>query len=217
MLIELSLALLLGLLAGTITGLIPGIHINLIAVFLLSLSPILLQRLAPLTLAVFITSMAITHSFLDFIPSIFLGAPDEDSFLAVLPGHELLKLGRGHEAVILTLYGSLTALLIILIFTPIFIFILPVIQSTIIRILPFILIFASLYLILREEEFLISLTVFLLAGFLGLLTFNLPIKEPLLPLLTGLFGFSALIISLRTSTTNLPKQKITKIKSSFTI
>jgi len=33
---EIIIALLIGLLAGTITGLIPGIHINLIAVILVS-------------------------------------------------------------------------------------------------------------------------------------------------------------------------------------
>ena len=214
MLIELIIALLIGILAGTFTGLAPGIHINLISTILIaSLSTVpFLNTISPIALAIFITSMAITHSFLDFIPSIYLGAPDEDSFLSVLPGHQLLKQGRGHEAVILTLQGSLTALIIIIVFIPIFIFILPAIHQSLTQILPFVLIFASLYLILREQEFLISLTVFILAGFLGLITFNLPVKEPLLPLLTGLFGASALIISLKTESQKLTKQKITKIK-----
>src|SRR3989344_2613407 len=100
MIIELVVALIVGILAGTFTGLFPGIHINLVSVFLVSASPALLQYTSPISLAVFITSMAITHSFLDFIPSIFLGAPDEDSFLSILPGHELLKKGGGHEAVV---------------------------------------------------------------------------------------------------------------------
>lgn len=212
MLIEFVIALFIGVLAGTFTGLIPGIHVNLVSVFLISISPILLQYAPPIALVIFITSMAITHSFLDFIPSIFLGAPDEESFLSVLPGHELLKKGRGYEAVILTLYGSLTALLIILLFTPIFIFILPFAHGIIQKIIPFILIFASLYLIFREENFLSSITIFLLAGILGILTFNLPIKEPLLPLLTGLFGSSALILSLKTSSAKLTKQKILPLR-----
>jgi putative membrane protein len=207
------LALLIGILAGTITGLIPGVHINLIATILIaSLASLPFLNLFPLTaILVFIVAMAISHSFLDFIPSIYLGAPDEDSFLSVLPGHQLLKEGLGHEATSLTLLGSLTALPIILIFTPIFIFILPKIHQALTYILPFILIFASLYLIFREEEFLISLTVFILAGFLGLITFNLPVKEPLLPLLTGLFGASALAISLKSPSVKLTKQIITPI------
>ena len=54
--------------------------------------------------------MAITHTFIDFIPSIFLGAPDEDSVLSILPGHKLLLKGYAYTGIILTLYGSATAL-----------------------------------------------------------------------------------------------------------
>jgi len=79
-------------------------------------------------------------------------------------------------------------------------------------VIPFILIFVSFYLILRERDPLLSLITFTLAGFLGYSSFNLPIEEPLLPLLTGLFGLSALIISLQ-SHTPLIKQEITPIKS----
>ena len=206
------IALLLGLLIGTFTGLFPGIHVNLVSVFLLSASPVLLKFTSPISLAIFIVSMTITHSFLDFIPSIFLGAPDEESFLSILPGHELLKKGRGYEAVVLALYRSLTALLIILIFIPIFIFILPFVYKSITPLIPYLLIFISFFLIFREENFLSSLIIFLSAGFLGLVTFNLPIKEPLLPLLTGLFGSSALIISLRDKSSKMVKQKISELK-----
>ena len=33
-------------------------------------------------------------TFIDFIPSIFLGCPDTDTELSILPGHELLKKGE---------------------------------------------------------------------------------------------------------------------------
>jgi putative membrane protein len=206
-------ALLLGILAGIITGIFPGIHINLVAVILLgSLASFpFLQYFPLITLVIFIVSMSITHSFLDFIPSIYLGAPDEDSFLSVLPGHQLLKKGLGHQAVVLTLYGSLIALPIILIFIPVFLYVLPLIFSISKSIIPFILIFASLYLILREDKFLIPLTVFILAGFLGFLSLNLPIEQPLLPLLTGLFGLSSLFVSLKNKTT-IPKQIVSPLK-----
>ena len=49
-----------------------------------------------------------------------------------------------------------------------------------------------------------------LAGFLGFLTLNLPVKEPLLPLLTGLFGLSGLIVSIKNKTV-LPPQTPAKI------
>jgi len=212
LIIYIILALLTGILAGTITGLIPGIHINLIAILLLSISAYFLKIVSPLTLIIFITAMAITHTFIDFIPSIFLGAPDEDSILSVLPGHQLLLKGRAYSAIIFTLYGSVTALLIILIFTPIFIYLLPIVYPYIQRIMWIILILVSGYLIYTEKnKRLWALIIFLLAGFLGIASLNLNIQEPLLPLLTGLFGASNLIISIKQKT-KIPKQKILELK-----
>jgi putative membrane protein len=210
MLFELILALLIGISAGTITGLIPGIHINLIAVILIS-SLASLSNIPLLALVVFITSMAITHTFLDFIPSVFLGAPDEDTFLSILPGHQMLKQGQAHEAIILTLYGSISAIFVILLFTPIFIYAIPIIFNATKFILPFLLVFLSLYLILREKNITLALTIFILSGFLGFAALNLPIRQPLLPLLTGLFGSSAIIISLKDKI-QIPPQKISPLK-----
>ena len=152
MIIEIIIALIIGIIAGTITGLTPGIHINLIALITISFSETLLKITTPIILAIFITSMAITHTFLDFIPSIFLGAPNEDSFLSVLPGHKLLLEGRGYYAIIFTLYGSLSALFIILFFTPFFIFLVPFIYSKIQKIIPFILIIVCFLLIYSDKK-----------------------------------------------------------------
>ncbi len=212
MLIELLLALILGILAGTFTGISPGIHINLVAAFLIiSIDKFQSWSIPLLALAVFIVAMSITHTFIDFIPSIYLGAPEEDNFLSILPGHQLLKKGRGHEAFVLTAYGSLIAIPIILIVAPIFILFLPSLFTTIKTIIPFLLILISLFIIFREKKFLASLVVFLLAGFLGFATFSLPVKQPLLPLLSGLFGLSSLIVSLKTNS-KIGKQIISPLK-----
>ena len=98
MILELFLALLLGIFVGTIAGLLPGIHVNLISVFLLSILTFFLNFVEPIVLIVFIVAMTISDTFVSFIPSIFLGAPDEDTTLSVLPGHELLLKGKGYEA-----------------------------------------------------------------------------------------------------------------------
>ncbi|HLF54079.1 MAG TPA: tripartite tricarboxylate transporter permease [Candidatus Nanoarchaeia archaeon] len=208
--LDIIIALLLGILVGTITGLSPGIHINLIAVIVVS-SIGLFPQTPSIVLAIFIVSMSITHTFLDFIPSIFLGAPEEDSFLSILPGHRMLQEGKAYEAYVLTVYGSLTALSIIIILTPIYIAFLPSIFAIAKSAIPFILIFISLYLIFREDNFTASLTIFILAGFLGFLTFNLPVKEPLVPLLSGLFGISSLIISLKIKS-KIPQQEIPPLR-----
>ena len=94
MLIEILLAIGLGILAGIFTGLIPGLHINLIGAIVVSFAT--KNPLGfPIYFAVGIVAMSITHTFLDFIPSIFLGCPNEDTSLSSLPGHELLKQGKG--------------------------------------------------------------------------------------------------------------------------
>ncbi len=210
MMLELLIALVIGVIAGTFTGLAPGIHINLVASMLVAFLP-KFSFMPVIALAVFIAAMSITHTFIDFIPSIFLGAPEEDSFLSILPGHKMLLEGRGHEAFILTLYGSLAALLVILLFTPLFILFLPKLFLFMKAAIPFILIFISLYLVFREKNYFLSLIVFALAGFLGFLAFNLPVKEPLMPLLSGLFGLSALFASFKTNS-SIPKQEIQPLK-----
>ena len=99
MFLQILLAIILGCIAGTFTGIIPGIHVNLLSLIILSFSTYLLGITTPLIIAVFIISIALTHTFVNAIPSIYLGAPDSDTALSVLPGHKLLLKGLGHEAV----------------------------------------------------------------------------------------------------------------------
>src|SRR3989339_895673 len=106
----------------------------------------------PTILILFIVAMSITHTFIDFIPSIFLGCPDTDTELSILPGHELLKKGEGYEAIMLTAYGSLAAVFIlILIFYPSLWFF-PKIYTLTKNIIPYILIAVSGILILMEKR-----------------------------------------------------------------
>lgn len=213
MLIELILALILGIFFGVLTGLTPGIHINLISVLLLASSALLLEFVSPLTLVIFIVAMSMTHTFVDFIPSVFLGAPNEDTGLSILPGHQLLLEGQGYAAVILTLYGGISALLIILFFIPFFIYLLPLFYPYAMRIMWIILILIAGYFIFSEKtKRLWALIIFILAGFLGIASLNLDLKEPLLPLFTGLFGASSLIISI-IQKTKIPPQKIFPLSS----
>jgi putative membrane protein len=208
---QIVFGLFLGILAGTFTGLVPGIHINTLAFFIVASLTWLSKHFQPLPLASFIASMSITHTFIDFIPSIFLGSPDEDTALSILPGHSMLLQGKGYQAVMYTLYGGLFGLGIILIFTPVFVYLLPKAYPYIKSLMFFILFFASTYLLWREEKKALALLVFLLSGFVGLSTFSLPLKESLLPMLTGLFGASSLILSIK-KTHQIPKQKVSDFK-----
>ncbi len=209
LIIYLILALISGLIAGTITGLTPGIHVNLIAILIAS--TFLLNLASPLVIAVFIISMAITHTFLDFIPSVFLGAPDEDTALSILPAHRLLLKGKGQQAVLLTLIGSALGVLIILILVPLSLYFLPKLYPYLRTVTPYILILVSILMILKDDKKTLALIIFFLAGFLGIAVLNLNLNQPLLPLLTGLFGSSALITSLLKKE-KIPKQEKIKIK-----
>src|SRR3989442_5223711 len=48
-----------------------------------------------------------SHAVFDFVPTVFLGAPTEDTALATLPGHRLLLVGQGAKAVALAARGAL--------------------------------------------------------------------------------------------------------------
>ncbi|MBS3084183.1 tripartite tricarboxylate transporter permease [Candidatus Pacearchaeota archaeon] len=208
--LDIVIALLTGIAIGTFTGITPGIHINTVTAILLA-NIAVFSSISPLALVAFVVALAIAHTILDFIPSILTGATDEESFLSVLPGHEMLKEGKGKEAILMVLIGAVTAIPLILAITPIFIKIVPKIFNGIKTIIPFILIFISLYTITRERKVWTALVVFISTGLLGFATLNLPVKEPLLPLLAGLFGGSGLIIEI-SQKIKIPKQEKINIK-----
>ncbi|NLL94666.1 MAG: hypothetical protein GX224_02765 [Thermoplasmatales archaeon] len=104
----------LGSSIGVFTGLVPGIHVNTAAAALLTAYPAMDALLSPVTggnspafIAAVIVSAATVHSFVDYVPSVFMGAPDADDSLVVLPGHRLLMEGRGMAAVRASAVGSL--------------------------------------------------------------------------------------------------------------
>tara|TARA_Y100000031_G_scaffold109307_1_gene120295 strand:- start:17 stop:802 length:786 start_codon:yes stop_codon:yes gene_type:complete len=207
--ITFTIAISIGILCGIITGLIPGIHVNLIATLLIASLPTLLKLTDPLSLSFFLISLSITHSFLDSIPSIYLGAPDASQALGVLPGHRYLINGKGFHAVKLTLIGSLGAIIIsittLILFSPLILFIVPFLQTYTL----YLLILVVIWMILSDNNPLIAIIIFTLAGTLGVIVLNSSLSNPLFPMLSGLFGTSTLLYSLKENTT-LPEQIISK-------
>ena len=164
----------------------------------------------PLLIAVFIISLALTHTFVDAIPSIFLGAPDADMAIAALPGHKMLLMGKGYEAVKLTVVGSFLCLLVILAFIPFLVEYIPELYAFISPYIGYILIFIALWMILLErgirKKFL-ALYIIIQSGVFGLLVLNLPnLRQPLFPMFTGLFGISTLLLSFGKNS-KIPEQK----------
>jgi len=207
--ISMLFAILFGCIAGTITGITPGIHINLVATLILASSPILATFVSPILIAIFIISMAITHTFTDFLPSCFLGAPDSDTVLSVLPGHRYLLAGKGYEAVFLTIIGSVLGLIITITSIPLMIPFLKSIYTLLRNYIGYILIAVVIFMILREKSKLWPFIIFLFSGTLGITVFNITIlREPLLPMLSGMFGISTLFLSYKDNV-KIPPQKIT--------
>ncbi len=229
----LVISILLGFLLGIISGLIPGVHVNNFALVLVAMSPLFMEMgFAPFYIAVIILSNSVTQTFLDVIPSIFLGAPEADTALAVMPGHQLLMEGRGAEAVRLSAFGSAGAVVIALFMAlPLALFFQNIYTSIdayigwILILIVFIMIATENGEVVEGQGSLVhlkfkayALMLFIISGVLGIFAFdNIALMSPiikfgepsiLLPLLSGLFGASTLVISLMTKSEIPPQQKV---------
>lgn len=200
------LLILIGILFGIFTGLVPGLHTNLVSVILITISPFLLQYFSPLSLTIFIVSMSITNLFIEFIPATYLGAPDEDSALSVMPAHELLLEGKANTAVFLSSSGAFIGALLLIILTPLMIIFLASIYSFFEKMMFFFLVWISIFMIYTSDKKTLTTIFFILSGFFGIGALNIGVNQPLLPLLTGLFGISGIIYSIEENA-QIPEQK----------
>lgn len=225
-----------GLILGALSGLTPGLHVNNFAAMLLAVSPLLISiGLTPYHVASIILAAAISQTFFDSIPAVFIGAPDSETILTVLPGHGLMLEGRGVEAIRLSAIGSAGSVVaaMILVFPLSWTF--SRYNDLLMKYVGVLLLIIALYMIKTESGPIIegqgslvhmkykalAAAVFLTSGLLGSFAFKnealflSPIgvePQPLLPLLSGLFGASFLIISLATNTNVIPEQKETGLK-----
>ncbi len=199
-----------GILCGIITGITPGIHINLVAAILLSISNIL--PFAPEHYIFFLLALGITHTFLDSIPSILLGVPDDSTIISALPGHQMALGGYAYEAIKFTLYGSYSSILISILLMPAMIFFIPFLSlfsdKIIIPILIFFLLINSWHEPTLSKK-LWSLATVASSGILGILILHSHhLTNPFFHLLSGMFGIASLIQSM-TEHHSLPQQYVT--------
>lgn len=199
------IAALFGALIGIIAGLIPGLHTNLLAVLIGGFGFPVLESV------VFLSSMAVSRSVVDAIPTSFLGFSDD--VVALSPSARLLKKGEGVLSARLLIVGALIGGILCVLLIPVLIFVLPFLFSLIKDFLFWILLALVLFLLFRKNWFL-SAIFFCLSGLLGFLALN-SLREPLFPLLSGLFGASLLLSSLFSSSL-IPFQKLdVKISNSW--
>ena len=216
---------LIGAAAGTFSGLVPGIHVNTLAMLLLLASPFLLDALSvfvpagygPLLLSCAVMSAAVVHSSIDFVPSAFIGIPDADTVLNVLPAHRMILDGEGMAAVRCAAIGSLTgAIVSLLLAVPMYIVLTNGLGDYLDSITVGALIIVLALMILDENpgRRIYAIVIMALSASAGLLvmTETLPMAsvfdlepETMFPLLTGLFGIPSLLTADRNS--GIPPQK----------
>jgi len=178
--------LLMGIAGGTLSGILPGIHVNTLAA--------LVSRLGVGDNLVLL-AMGLTHTFLDVVPSAFLGVPDEGTALGVLPAHRLVLDGRAMEVVRIALWSSLLAIVMTVPLLPIYLRLAPLYRPSVGRLA---VLFLAAMIIFTETGMrkLHALAIFLLSGILGILTFRLELSQPFYHLFTGLFGIPVILTSL---------------------
>jgi putative membrane protein len=192
----------IGVVLGTVSGCTPGIHSNTMAGILLGVHPALLILFGPSVFAAAVTATLITHTFLDAVPSTFLGVPDPDTAISVLPAHALCMKGLGEEAVRISALGSAAGSVFGLILFPLFFILLPPLQPYLDWWIGLLLLGVAGLLVVRSAAPEWAAAIFVASGLLGSFSMAysylswqvLPEGSPLLlPLLTGLFGLPILL------------------------
>lgn len=218
LMLEILLGILIGVILGTISGIIPGVHANTLAAFLMSLQAFLLAVLGPAALAGALFAALITHTFVDAVPSTFLGIPDADTSLAVLPAHALCLEGSGEEAVRIAALGSAFAIVIAVPISVACYLLLPALQPYFDWWIGIILIASIGYMIVTSEAPGWALAIFAFSGVLGAFALHYTFlswhtisgtSAILMPLLTGLFGISVLLVA---SQGTLPAQHFSGLR-----
>ena len=206
----LALASLLGTFTGILTGLIPGIHVNTVTALLLAGS----AGCASLgieysALLAFTCSLAISHTFFDVVPGLFLGVPGDETF-ALLPGHRLVKRGEGETAIRLSVAGSVVGLALGLLVVTALLTLGNVVGAAERLIRPwmfFVLAGVSIILIATDRHKSWSAVTFLASGLLGVAVLGSPLVaggseapvNALFPSLAGMFGVAGLLFAIGTT------------------
>jgi len=179
------------------------------------------EEFIPISVCCTIMSASVVHSFLDFVPSVFVGAPDGEDAISVLPGHRLLLKGNGMMAVRSAAIGSLIGCsAAILLAIPLQLLMLNGLADDLNGYTKYVLIAVSFLLLWNEfkrHNIIFGTIAFVLSGILGWIVMKLPIPIDsvldggtlLMPMLSGLFGLPAMLTASKGSP--FPKQ-VDKVK-----
>jgi len=129
--------------------------------------------------------------------------------LSVLPGQRMLKEGKGLQAVNISAFSAMAAMLISVVLMPLFLIIIPSAYSLVKPVMAPALTLICVALLLQErqmDKICKAALIFILAGTFGLILLSAPIlKEPLFTVFIGLFALSNLLTTARD--VEIPKQE----------
>ncbi|WP_048055712.1 tripartite tricarboxylate transporter permease [Methanotorris igneus] len=198
--------LFLGIICGTFTGLFPGVHPNNIVALSFLFIPYFESGYV-----FFLIGMVVAHYFINYVPTVFLGVPDDETATAVFPMHRLTLRGLGYEAVFLSGFGAFLGIV-----SSIFvIFVISFLNLDFYRFysflksyLPFILALVLFIIVIFSRSYW-ALVITLLSGIFGVITLykNPSFNCTLTAIFTGMFGIPILINNLKTA--RIPHQIIT--------
>lgn len=226
--------LLIGVILASVVSLIPSLHIynvmGLIIIAIMSAPDIFPVEVIPY---VFI-AMVVTYSVLNTLTAVFLSAPDESMFFVVLPSQKGLLLSRGYDIAMLTGFGSILGLLVLVAITPLSFYVLPSLRKLMMPHMHWILGLLIVFILQGEwpkgnerkkigfprffeawKSLGAGILTFLLSGFLGLIVLNknlLPMKssfQGLMPVFVGLFAVPSILTNI-VAKVKIPKQYISK-------
>ncbi|RKZ34251.1 hypothetical protein DRQ33_02565 [bacterium] len=224
--------ILLGIAMSTFISVIPALHIynvmGLIIIGILSFG----HFIPPEVIPYMFMAMLVTYAVLNTLTAIFLSAPDESMIFVVMPGHKGILMGRGYEIAMLTGFGALLGILLLLLITPLSFFVLPSLRRLMTPHMHWVLGLVTVYILMSEwpkgverkppglARFLeawrslgAGLLTFILSGFLGLIVLNktiIPIRasfQALMPVFVGLFAIPAILLNI-VSKEKIPEQHI---------
>ena len=195
------LAFFAGLAAG-FSALVPFIHANLVLQFSG-------KFFSGWSAAVFAVVLSFSRLCWESFASVFFAVASPNQGASVLPGHRLALEGKGVAAVSVMLRSFLLSLFFCVLLLPVAFLLMPFLRGFLMPAIPFLLLGLFFLLVFSEaaEKRFSAVLVFLLSGLLGFSLFSFPtVKEPLFPLLTGLFAFPALFTAAQNEE-KIPLQK----------
>ncbi|MFH1256142.1 MAG: tripartite tricarboxylate transporter permease [Candidatus Diapherotrites archaeon] len=195
--IELFLWIAAGCVLGVFTGLTPGIHLNTMALFV-----VFFAEKGNFPAVLLIVAMSVMHSFMDFIPSVFLGAPSEKyENERLLPGHKLLLKGEGLKAVKIYSLGGLFGIICALLLVPALAAVSLKWFEFIYAAIPFLLLSLIALMVFSEKganRKIWALAVVGLSGVLGFIALkNTSTENALFALISGFFGAATIAYSFK--------------------